>query len=140
MQQVEARYKNECATLLKQNAELRAENDQLRDNIEIMRVDAKENAVSFIQNSEKETIELQHRGLKDDLRKKDTEISGLKTHIIEYEREIAKLREKIKYMKEANVKARVSKTGSESEKKEEEEARLKDTCIVLVPFAKMHHK
>jgi hypothetical protein len=90
-----------------------------------MRADTKENTGIFIQQSEKETLALNCKGLKEDLKKKENEILGMKNHMIEYEREIAKLREKLKYMRESGTKPSISMNDSSSD-----QANWKETCMV----------
>ena len=90
-----------------------------------MKADTKENAEVSIQNSEKETMAWHHKGLKEEVKKKEKEIDGLKSHIIEYEREIAKLREKLKYVKEGISQSSIS------DEEHKDEASWKETCIVL---------
>lgn len=84
-----------------------------------------ENSQIFAQNSERETMVWVNKGLKEDIKKKDGEILELKTHLMEHEREVAKLREKLKYLKESNSK-RVN-----NENEDLNEASWKETCIVL---------
>jgi len=121
---LEAQYKDYCKRLSKENAQLQTENEQLRTNIEIMKTTTLENSQIFAQNSERETMVWVNKGLKEDIKKKDCEILDFKTRLIEHEREIAKLREKLRYLKESNSK----RTHNENE--DLNEASWKDTCIV----------
>lgn len=120
---IESKYKDMCTKLTKENQELNELNSQLKANIQIMNVDSKENAKSFVLNSEKETMEHFHKGLKEELKKKDKELESFKNHIIEYEREMAKLREKLKYLKDLNER----KLAIEGK----EDSKWKEACEVL---------
>lgn len=99
---LESKYKDVCAKLKKENQELTELNSQLQANIDILNADSKENAKSFVQISEKETADWLNKKLKEELKRKDKELEGLNNQIIEYEREMAKLREKLKYIKDVN--------------------------------------
>ena len=99
---VESKYKDQCAKLKRENQELTELNSQLQANMMILSADTKENAKTFVQISEKETFEWLNKNLKEELKRKDKELERLKNQIIEYEREMAKLREKLKYLKDAN--------------------------------------
>lgn len=124
---IETQYKDTCSKLQKENSEIKTENEQLRNNIEILKADTKENSEVFIKNSEKETMAWLQKSLKEEVKKKDQEIIGLKTHVIEYEREIAKLREKLKYIKEEKNKlAKSENSGLENENT------WKETCVVFL--------
>eukprot|EP01022_Parablepharisma_sp_SALTPOND_P015660 TRINITY_DN2239_c0_g1_i1.p3 TRINITY_DN2239_c0_g1~~TRINITY_DN2239_c0_g1_i1.p3 ORF type:complete len:244 (+),score=29.75 TRINITY_DN2239_c0_g1_i1:1061-1792(+) len=125
---IEAKYKDSCARLIKESQELKTENEQLRTNLEIMRADTKENVGVFSHNSEKETMAWHYKGLKDEIKQKDKEIAGLKTHVIEYEREIAKLREKLRYLKEANMSKSICDVEGNGE------ISWKDTCLVWLLY------
>lgn len=122
---MEAQYKDYCKRLGKENSHLQTENEQLRTNIEIMKAATFENSQIFAQNSERETMVWVNKGLKEDIKKKDGEILELKTHLMEHEREVAKLKEKLKYLKESSSKR------IHNENEDLNEASWKDTCIVL---------
>lgn len=117
---IESKYKDTCSKLTRENQNLIELNSQLQTNIEILNADSKENVNKFAQISEKQTMELLQKGLKDELKRKDKELEGLRSYINEHEKEIAKLREKVKYQKDVLDRKATAE--------EKEENKWKEAC------------
>jgi predicted nucleic acid-binding Zn-ribbon protein len=121
--------------------------------MDILTADTKENAKVFVQISEKETFEWLNKNLKEELKRKDKELEGLKNQIIEYEREMAKLREKLRYLKDASER-KIAQDKNEDNKwkqaceglkenlknKEQEITNLKDKQIKIMSLVRENNK